>query len=196
MVGKRIFLALPIEPVEPAVERMKQLQKLLPVYHIKWVKTTHFHVTLFFFGEILVQQIPELIELLHSSLKNSPAFKFQLTGPGIFKNGKEPRVIWLGVNVPDQLIELKKDIDSAVATLGFLPDNNAEFRPHMTLGRFVPHQVVSTALDSALKDPQLSDSIWYSASKLILFESKLFTTGPQYDPIEVFPLMPSVRIVY
>jgi 2'-5' RNA ligase len=189
MVGKRIFLALPLEPVEPAVEKMKQLQKLLPVYHIKWVKTAHFHVTLFFFGEIPEQQIPGLIELLYPSVKNSPAFTFQLTGPGLFKKGKEPKVVWLGIKVPDQLYDLKKNIDRAVATLGFLPDNNGVFRPHMTLGRFLPHQVVSTALDSALKDPQLSAPILYSASKLVLFESKLFPTGPQYYPIEVFPLM-------
>jgi len=190
MVGKRIFLALPVEPVEPAVERMRQLQKLLPFYQIKWVKTAHFHLTLFFFGEVPEQQIPGLIELLHSTLKNSPAFTFELTGPGIFKKAKEPRVLWFGMKAPDQLYDLKKNIDSAVSTIGFLPDNNGVFRPHMTLGRFLPHQAVSTVLDSALKDPQLSDPIGYSASKLVLFESKLFPTGPQYYPIEVFPLYP------
>ena len=188
MVGKRIFLALPLEPFEPAVEKLKQLQQLLPAYQIKWVKTAHFHVTLFFFGQVPEYQIPGLIELLHSCLKNSPAFTFELTGPGIFKKAKEPRVLWLGIKVPDQLFELKKEIDRAVASLGFVPDNNGVFRPHMTLGRFLPHQNISTELDSALKDPQLTHPIWYSASKLVLFQSKLFPTGPQYDPIEVFPL--------
>lgn len=192
MVGKRIFLALPLEPVEPAVEKMKQLQKLLRDYSIKWVSIENFHLTLFFFGEIPTQQIPVLIELLSSSVKNSSAFTFSLTGPGIFKKGKEPRVLWLGIKAPDQLFEIKKDIDKAVATLGFIPDNIV-FRPHLTLGRFLPRQEVSSVLDSALKDEQLREPFLYSASKLILFESKLFPKGPQYYPVEVFPYMTSSK---
>jgi len=194
MVGKRIFLALPLEPVEPAVEKIKQLQKLLPAYHIRWVRIENIHLTLFFFGEIPLQQIPLLQELLRSSMKNSSAFTFSLTEPGIFKKGKEPRVLWLGIQTPDQLFDLKKKINQAVATLGFLPDDIA-FHPHLTLGRFLPRQEVSSVLDSALKDAQLSVPIGYYVSKLILFESKLFPTGPQYYPIEVFPLMPEVPIM-
>ncbi|MCX6238779.1 MAG: RNA 2',3'-cyclic phosphodiesterase [Bacteroidia bacterium] len=189
---KRIFLALPLEPVGPVIEKIKQLQKLLHDYSIKWVSIENFHLTLFFFGEIPVQQIPVIKELLGSSFKNSSAFTFSLTGPGIFKKGKEPRVLWFGIKATDQLFEIKKDIDKAVATLGFIPDNIV-FRPHVTLGRFLPRQEVSSVLDNALKDEQLREPFLYSASKLILFESKLFPTGPQYYPVEVFPLMTSSK---
>jgi len=37
MLLKRIFLAIPLEPAGPVAEKMKQLQKLLDEYRIKWV---------------------------------------------------------------------------------------------------------------------------------------------------------------
>lgn len=188
MVGKRVFLALPLEPVEPAVEKMKQLQKLLSAYRIKWVRAENFHLTLFFFGEISEQQVSNIDEFLRSLVKDSSVVTFSLTGPGIFKKGNEPQVLWLGIKATDQLSELKKEVDKAVLTLGFSP-NDKTFRPHLTLGRFLPHQQISSVLDNALKDIQLMEPIEYYASKLILFESKLFPAGPQYYPIEVFPLI-------
>lgn len=187
MVRKRIFLALPIEPVGPAVEKMDQLQKLLCDYRIKWVRNENIHLTLFFFGEIPVQQIPLLQEVLRSSMKNSNAFSFSGTGPGIFKKGKEPQVLWLGIQTTDQLFELKKEINKAVATLGFIPDVKV-FRPHLTLGRFLPRQEISSVLHNAFKDALLAVPFGCNVSKLVLFESKLFPAGPQYYPIEVFPL--------
>jgi len=188
MVVKRIFLALPLEPVEPVVEKMKQLQKLLLVYRIRWARIENIHLTLFFFGEIPTQQISVLCDLLRSFVKNSPAFTISLTGPNIFKKGKELRVLWLGIKASDQLIEIKKDIDKVVAAFGIVTDDIV-FRPHLTLGRFLPHQEVSSVLDSALKDKQLMKPSLHSVSRLILFESKLFPAGSQYYPIEIFPLL-------
>ncbi|HEY3390296.1 MAG TPA: RNA 2',3'-cyclic phosphodiesterase [Prolixibacteraceae bacterium] len=188
MVGKRVFLAMPLEPVDPAVEKMRQLQELLQKYRIRWVIKENFHVTLFFFGEIPTQQIPVLNDLLHLSLNNSRAFTFSLTSPGIFKKGKEPRVLWLGIKTNDQLVELKREVDKAVSALGFFPYEKT-FRPHMTLGRFLPHQKISSELEDVLKEAQIMESIEYSVPRLILFESKSFPAGPQYQPIEFFPLI-------
>jgi len=188
MVGKRVFLALPLEPVEPVVEKMEQLQKLLSAYRIKWVRAENFHLTLFFFGEISEQQISVIKELLRSLVKESPAITFSLTGPGIFKKGNQPQVLWLGIKANNQLLELKMEVDKVALAMGFL-HNDRTFRPHLTLGRFLPRQQISSVLDNALKDLQLMEPIEYYASKLILFESKLFPAGPQYYPIEVFPLI-------
>jgi len=184
---KRVFLALPLEPVEPAAEKMKILQKLLSAFRIKWVRIENYHLTLFFFGEIPVQLIPDIQQILRSTLENSSPFSLALSGPGIFKKGKEPRVLWLGVEPSDQMLELKKEIDKAVVSIGFIPDDKP-FRPHLTLGRFMQRQEVTTVLENALNLPQLAKPIGYDVSKLILFESKLFPEGPLYLPIDIFPL--------
>ncbi len=189
MLKKRVFLAVPVDPVEPVVAKMEQLKRQFYDLRIKWVRPENFHLTVFFFGEIPAQQVPLLRELLRSALKNTSAFSFLLTGPGIFKKGKELKVLWLGIKGSDQLYELKKETDNAVATLGFLTEDKP-FRPHLTLGRFLSHQSSSSDLENSLKEPHLWEPVEYEVTNLILFESKLFPDGPQYDPIEVFPLLP------
>jgi 2'-5' RNA ligase len=188
MDEKRVFLALPLEPVNPLAEKLITLQKKLHPYRIKWVDERNFHLTLFFFGEIPIHQVPVLKVLLRSAVKSFSSFTFSVTAPGLFKAGKEPRVIWLGVQAPEQMFEMKKAIDKAVETLGFLPENKI-YRPHLTLGRFLPRQEFSPLLESALEDELLTEPIEFYASKLILFESKLFQFGPQYRPLEIFQLM-------
>lgn len=188
MVTKRVFLAFPINPVEPVIEKMNQLRNLMADYRIRWVNSENLHLTLFFFGEMPVNQIPELRKLLRSTAQNLSPFAFSLTGPGIFKKGKEPKVLWLGIKAAEVLFEIKKEIDKSVEDLGFSSDEKT-FRPHLTLGRFLPRQGISPTLENALKEAQLAEPIKYNVSELILFESRLFPEGPQYLPIEVFPLI-------
>ena len=187
MLTKRVFLAIPINPVEPVIEKMTRLKNRLADYRIKWVNRENLHLTLFFFGEIPLNQIPELRKLLRSTTHNLPSFSFSLTGPGIFKKGKEPKVLWHGIKAPDLLFDIKKEVDRTVASMGYIPDEKT-FRPHLTLGRFMPRQEVHPDLENALKEMQTDESIEYTASELILFESKLSPEGAQYFPIEVFPL--------
>ena len=160
---------------------------MLADYRIRWVNNENLHVTLFFFGEIHANQIPELRRLLRSTAQNLSRFSFSVTAPGIFKKGKEPRVLWLGIKAPEILFEIKKEIDKAAAVLGFIPDEKT-FRPHLTLGRFVPRQEVHPALKSALMEMQTEEHSEYFVSELILFESKLSPEGAQYYPIEIFQL--------
>jgi 2'-5' RNA ligase len=187
MVVKRVFLALPLEPVEPAAERMKLLQKQLSYYRIKWIRIENFHLTLFFFGETSLKQILVLQELLRSTLKNYSAFSFVLDGPGIFKKGREPRVLWLGIKPSDKLFEIKRAVNNVISTSGFPPDDKF-YRPHLTLGRFLPGQEISSITDDVLKDALLKAPVEYYVSKLILFESILCPEGAQYYPIEVYNL--------
>ena len=119
MVTKRVFLAFPINPVEPVIEKMNQLRNLMTDYRIRWVNSENLHLTLFFFGEMPVNQIPELRKQLRSTTQNLSAFTFSIEGPGIFKKGKEPRVLWLGIKAAEVLFEIKKEIDKSVEDLGF-----------------------------------------------------------------------------
>lgn len=193
MEKKRIFLALPIEPVDPVVKRMKQLQNQLQNdYRIKWVKSENLHLTLLFFGEVDVKQIPKLIEIIRLSVQSTSPFSFSFLGPGIFKKGKEPRVLWLGIEATNSLIDLKKALDHSMSALDFHSEEKA-FLPHLTLGRFLPNQEISPVLDDAVKGIQHSEAIEYKVSKLILFESRLFPEGPIYCPVEVFPFGTSVE---
>ncbi|MDP4278763.1 MAG: RNA 2',3'-cyclic phosphodiesterase [Bacteroidota bacterium] len=187
MDGKRIFLAMPVEPVEPAVELALRLKMRLPAYRIKWEDEKKYHLTLFFFGQVPVSQLSAIQETLFTLLQQVPVFDCLLTGPGLFKSGKEPRVLWLGLKMPDSFTLLKEQIDQAMANLGFLPDNEP-FQPHLTLGRFSKGQNTSPELDDALSAMQPLTPFRLQASKLILFESRLSAAGSRYFPIEEFHL--------
>ncbi|MCZ2317550.1 MAG: RNA 2',3'-cyclic phosphodiesterase [Bacteroidales bacterium] len=183
LTGIRTFLALPLEPVLPVRERMQQLQKQLPSYRIKWVNSGQFHLTLFFFGEIDAQIIPLLADRLQSEVTKIPCFTYSLGEPGIFSDRSGPRVLWLGIEAPSALYELKKAIDHAVAPLGFRSDDTA-FHPHITLGRFLPGQKMTPSLYDILTETKSHQtSPLYSAKHLILFKSELFPAGPRYTPL-------------
>jgi 2'-5' RNA ligase len=188
MDTKKVFLALPVEPREPVSDIMKLLRKKLYRYRIKWVEEEKFHLTLYFFGEVPVGQIPELLDILKKTLSSMPSFTFSITAPGLFKSGREPRVLWLGSELSKALIELKLVVDQAIGGLGFPPD--LSFRPHLTLGRFAPHQKVHPALFDILNEIQFMEPMNFRARELILFESRQLPKGTRYHPIGVFPLSP------
>lgn len=187
LAEKRLFLALPIDPVEPSLEKMQQLKKLLRGYRIKWVEKENMHLTLFFFGEVVTEKIPVLRALIRSSITNCKGFDYKVSAPGLFKNQHEPRILWLGIDAPNALFVLKQKIDETVKTLGFETDNK-KFRPHLTMGRFAPKQTILPQLQAALNDQDLQNEIFCTANKVILFESKLTPNGPIYSEIEVFTL--------
>lgn len=179
----RTFLALPLEPVLPAYEKMQLLQKQLGSYRIKWVNSGQFHLTFFFFGEVDAQVIPSLVNRLQIAIKQTACFSYSLAGPGIFRDRCGPRVLWLGIEAPAALYELKKTVDHSVAPLGFRPEGN-EFHPHITLGRFLPGQKMTPSLEKILEQAKARQtSPQYSAKHLILFKSELFPTGPRYTPL-------------
>ncbi len=187
MKKKRVFLAFTLGPIEHTTIKLKKLQEQLRTYRIKWGNTDNYHVTLFFFGELPTEQIDLLLKLLSENLKEASAFTFSFSKPGIFKNRKEPRILWLGIEVSGQLFDLKKQIDKTTNYLGLTPDQ-PPFRPHLTLGRFAPYQKTSKLLYNALNDFQNNDAANYAVSELILFESKLSSGGAKYFPLATFPL--------
>lgn len=190
MTGIRTFLALPLEPALPVREKWQQLQKQLLSYRIKWVHPGQFHLTLFFFGKVDVQDIPLLVKKLQSAVNIIPCFTFTLGETGIFQDRSGPRVLWLGIEAPDALFTLKEAVDHAVAQLGFRPDSNA-FHPHITLGRFLPGQKITPSLHSLVQEEKSRQrSTQYLAKHLILFKSELFPAGPCYTPLARLMLEP------
>ncbi|HOV71347.1 MAG TPA: RNA 2',3'-cyclic phosphodiesterase [Dysgonamonadaceae bacterium] len=185
--SKRTFLALPLIPVEPAADKAKELKHLLRKYRIKWVNPESYHLTLFFFGEVPMDQLAELKDAIRSAVEGMPAFSFKLTNPGLFKRGHEPRVLWLGIEAPEILFDLKKRIDREVEPLGFI-SNEKFFNPHLTIGRFIPGQIIEPSLNGALTNSRFLHPVQYVANEIVLFESRLSPHGASYYPLEIFSL--------
>lgn len=181
---KRTFLAIEIEPSSRISDIYNVFFNQLANERIKWVKPSHFHITLFFLGDTQENEISMIADILEHSLKDFNQFEIQMAGCGIFPNLNNPSVLWFGIKHCDQLIGLKKTIDMSLSGHGF-PVEKRKFHPHLTIGRIKEIKKLNTLknLISSNKEGFLSKQI---ISELVFFESKLGSAGPVYSRITEF----------
>ena len=101
---------------------------------IRWVPIQNIHLTLKFLGDVSENNIPMIMKIIEVEANNAKPFEISVGGFGVFPNLTRPRVIWVGVEAPDELINLQRRIDTETARLGYAPDQR-KFSPHLTLGR-------------------------------------------------------------
>ncbi len=90
------------------------------------------HITLRFIGEVdgtTFLDIKEILEKVHVS-----EFTLGIAGVGHFPPRGKPRVIWAGLQPTEELVKLKRQIDTRLIECGIAPDTR-KFSPHITLAR-------------------------------------------------------------
>jgi RNA 2',3'-cyclic 3'-phosphodiesterase len=176
----RLFIALELD--EDARARLADYQRWLAGLDraVRWVRPEQIHLTLKFLGDMPDGQVVPVCRAL-DGLAEHEAFEFQIYGIGTFGSPRSPRVVWVGVQMPNPaLMELQKACEEGLAELGFPPEGRA-FKPHLTLGR-VKDPRAGTAVSEAVSNVQLQDlgplAQW--AGHLVLFASILRPQGSQY----------------
>jgi 2'-5' RNA ligase len=132
----RSFIAVDLpDALNTALEKAsQQLQEELSGGPVRWVPVNNIHLTLKFLGDVSDNNIPVLETILKTEAANHHIFEISVGGFGVFPNASRPRVLWVGVEAPDELMSLQRRIDMETARLGYAPDQRA-FNPHLTLGR-------------------------------------------------------------
>ena len=97
----------------------------------KWVEMEDLHLTIRFYGDIGNLEADDLVSALER-VDFSP-FDVRITGLGVF-GGREPRVIYAGVEASEGLDGLHRACERAARTAGLPPEPHA-FKPHITLAR-------------------------------------------------------------
>jgi len=156
------------------------------IHKIKWVEEENFHITLRFFGETPEEKIPEISKLLHSVALASSAFTFRFEGIGIFGSSYNPKIIWVAIQPYEDLSFLMRYLKKELVAAGFPADRQNPV-PHLTLGR------VRTIKDAkhfqkVLESNRIIFSQPIRVDALILFESILRQSGPEYRVIESYSL--------
>ncbi|MDY0099629.1 MAG: RNA 2',3'-cyclic phosphodiesterase [Bacteroidales bacterium] len=183
---KRLFIAVNIAP-EPALrEIFSRFKTMLAHEKIKWADTSNIHLTLAFLGDTKEGRINSLSLMLQEKCSGFGSFEFVIKGSGIFKDFRDPRVIWLGTGQTDQLDILAGNIKRGLDENGF-PTDEREFRPHLTLGR-IRSLKDTGGLRSLLEQYRDTDIQKVNVGEVILFESILMQTGPLHRVLERFPL--------
>lgn len=181
---KRLFAAIKIEPTGAFSDIYENLRQILGFHIIKWVDPDNLHITLKFFGEIPVEEIPAITTALNEAKSGIEPFDLSLANTGIFGSYYNPRVIWVGINSCNMLNQLSGNVVSHLEKAGYLNDRQ-NFVPHLTLGRI-----------KEIKDKNHFQEViahfsnyTYQTQKIrgfALYESVLRKEGPEYTMIEEF----------
>jgi len=150
--------------------------------YVKWVDPQEIHLTLKFLGNIAPDQVPRIIEAITPSAQSLCPLKLQLGKLGVFPNLQRTRVIWVAVTGEVKpLITLQKDIDQALAPLGF-PREGRSFSPHLTLGR-LREQATPTersSIGSLISATEIEDGPTLEVAEICLIRSTLTPPGAIY----------------
>ncbi len=175
----RAFIAVPLPEVlqQSLAELQNQLQATLP--ELKPAAARNLHLTLHFLGELTQEQLAETARLMVSIGQKKKDFNVFLKGLGFFPRRSRPRVLWLGLEPPDQLLALFEDLADGLLQLGLL-DQKRPYQPHLTLGRF---KVPPAKLDALC--PFLSQEFGtLRVERLVLYSSRLTATGAIHNPLQ------------
>jgi 2'-5' RNA ligase len=132
----RTFIAvdLPSNVLDALGQISTQLQEKLSETPVRWVDCSKMHLTLKFLGDISKENISMVEKILQTEAAKRSVMEIGVGGIGAFPKMRHPRVIWVGVEAPNDLFDLRRGIEDGVARLGYNYDRY-EFTPHLTLGR-------------------------------------------------------------
>jgi 2'-5' RNA ligase len=106
-----------------------------PAHAPRWAGRDAQHVTLAFFGEVPVGQVPALTAALGSAL-GTPSVHLRLAGAGTFPERGSPRVLWVGVDGDLATLAALAAAAAAAARSVGVPVDRRPYRPHLTVGRW------------------------------------------------------------
>ena len=175
----RLFVAIAIP--EPVRDRMALLAGGVP--GAKWIDSENMHLTLRFIGEVPEDRMADI----HHGLSRirQPAFDLILSGIGYFKQGRNPTVLWVGVERNDALQQLHDRIEQALQREGFDSDGR-RYSPHITLARLQRAPEAKVAAFVAQHNLFRTQPI--RVETFALFSSFLSSSGSIYTVEAEYPL--------
>lgn len=186
MTQIRAFIAIDLpQSIQDSIEKQTaRLQQTLGNQIIRWTPIQNMHLTLKFLGNIPIQHVDFLKQMLTQIADSHSAFDLQIGGLGSFPSGKLPRVLWLGIQPAAELISIQRDVDAGASRLGYEKEARA-FSPHLTLGR-VRQNIQPSDLQkirSAFDTFQLGKIPSARVDSVHLYQSELNSEGPIYTKL-------------
>lgn len=173
----RLFIAVDIP--DEVKSYFADVQKQIPDFKGKLVSKEHMHLTLKFLGEFADNKL----DLIKETLINIKFEKisFFTTSIGFFPSENYIRVIWVGLEPKDEIVELQKKIDNGLKEL-FPKDK--KFHPHLTLARVKFIHDKDEFIQDIKKIKLEKKEFTINSFKLI--KSTLTEKGPVYEEIKKF----------
>ena len=181
---KRLFIGIPAgREILPILSNIQSSIEHNPE-QIRWVPPENIHMTLFFLGNVPLDNIPKLTNAL-KEMVDLNHFKASIEKTGIFPSTQNPKIFWLGVgNGIKKMSVLYEKVKKAVAP--FKKGRKKErFSPHITIGRASQSSGnidVFPFLEYVYSPRELD------INSVALYESQLLPHGAEYKVLTTFPL--------
>jgi len=159
---------------------------------VSWVARENLHITLKFLGEISRDRVGAVVEALAVTAAGLQPFVLEAEGAGAFPGTRNPRVLWVGLREPLELVrELQENMENALSGAGF-PREDRPFHPHITVGRArgVLPPAWGDRFVRALAGRRFGE---VPVPKITLYESRLSAGGAVYTVVRDFPLSGGAR---
>ena len=152
---------------------------------VKWVSPENIHITLQFLGETEEARIPLIKETLDKILLTYSPFYIKIAGVGCFPDSRRPRVIWVGAEEAQPVINLHGDIARGMADLGYREEER-NFTPHLTIGRVKSNRNVRGLTGKIVEIREVRFS-GFEVRNITLMKSELRPSGPIYSSLAEIP---------
>jgi 2'-5' RNA ligase len=187
----RAFIAIEIPPnIQAAIEKQTaRLRQALGNETVRWIPAQNMHLTLKFLGDIASSHVDFLKQLLTREATLHSQFDLQIGGLGSYPTSRRPRILWVGLHIPAELVALQKSIETGTTRLGYEQEER-DFAPHLTIGRV--RQNASPAdlpkIRAAMDNIQLGNIGTARVDSVHLFKSELQPNGSVYTKLFSAPL--------
>ena len=155
---------------------------------VKWVNPKNIHLTIKFIGEF----DPSHLELIQSSLTKTlqsfKPFQLEIKGMGVFPSPSKPKVIWLGIDAGESLINMVNIVNRESDVFGYAPERRP-FSAHITLGRVKSYASRDDMLNIS-KSVKAQQNIFVGSQmidQLHFIKSDLTRSGPIYKTLFTIP---------
>ncbi|RPJ78295.1 MAG: RNA 2',3'-cyclic phosphodiesterase [Deltaproteobacteria bacterium] len=179
----RSFIAfdLPEEILESIRDVQEQVKKR--GVKLKWVPVKNIHLTMKFIGDIQVDLVDKVANMMAESVEGFDAITLSANGMGVFPGLHRPKVLWIGMDGEvDRLDRLQKALDKKLSLIGI----QAEKRPftgHLTIGR-AKENLNMVSLKESLRLFYDFQTRPFKINEMKLFQSELLPTGAVYSCIK------------
>jgi 2'-5' RNA ligase len=174
----RIFLAVNFSvavtrKIAEEVERHKQAIADARL-RVAWVPAANMHLTLRFLGSIGEELVEGVTGACKRVAPRHQPVEAKAVGLGAFPSLNRPRVLWVGVEAPEALSALQRDVEAAMVDLGFEKEERA-YHPHLTVGRVKEGH-------ASVAELWKSDVVCGSSplSEIVVYESRTRSAGAEY----------------
>jgi 2'-5' RNA ligase len=150
---------------------------------VNWVAPRNLHLTLKFLGDVALRETARVCEAVERAAREVEPFELEIVSAGAFPNVGRPRTVWLGSGQGEDLMgQLHQHVETRLQKLGFRKDAR-RYQTHLTIGRVRRGGPDVAELGRLIRENADFQAGRITVSEMIVFASRLDSTGPTYEPL-------------